>query len=132
MCLIVYTQAQTAEKDVAAAVDRLREAMVSGKRQALEAIASDKLSYGHSGGKIEDKKSFVEAIASGKSDFVAIVLSDQTITMDGDVALVRHTLSAETNDNHVPGRVKLHILLVWKKDKGSWKLLARQAVKPAE
>jgi hypothetical protein len=118
-----------AEKEVSIAVEKLRDAMVSGNRADLESIASKNLSYGHSGGKIEDKAAFVEAIASGKSDFVKIDLADQTIHVTGNTAIVRHKLSADTNDGGKAGHVNLHILLVFVKDSGSWELLARQAVK---
>ncbi|NCI47369.1 nuclear transport factor 2 family protein [Sediminibacterium soli] len=117
------------EKGVAASVDRLKKAMIDGQRAALENIASEKLSYGHSSGLVEDKAAFVEHIASGKSDFVSIDLSEQTISVAGNTAIVRHVFNAATNDNNTPGTVKLKILLVWHKEKGSWKLLARQAVK---
>ncbi len=119
------------ETAVAAAVESLKQAMISGEKAALEKIADDKLTYGHSSGKIEDKATFVEAIASGKSDFVSIDLTEQTISVSGDVAIVRHKLSAATNDGGNPGTVKLAILTVWKKQGKAWKLLARQAVKVA-
>lgn len=117
------------ETAVAAAVETLRKAMVDGDKAALEKIAATELTYGHSSGKLEDKAAFVEAIASGKSDFVSIDLTEQTITVSGDVAIVRHKLAAETNDGGKPGSVKLAILTVWKKQGKEWKLLARQAVK---
>jgi ketosteroid isomerase-like protein len=116
-------------KAVAAAVEKLKQAMISGERSALENIASDSLSYGHSGGKVETKTEFVEAIASGKSDFVTIDLSEQTISVKNGVGVVRHVLNATTNDGGKPATVKIKILLVWAKEKGQWKLLARQAVK---
>lgn len=124
--------AQSPKAKVAGAVETLRKAMVSGNKTELEKIADDSLSYGHSHGNVQDKAAFVEAIASGKSDFVKIELIDQTISVHGDVAIVRHLLQADTNDNNKPGKVKLAILLVFKEQKGQWKLLARQAVKPAE
>jgi ketosteroid isomerase-like protein len=71
----------------------------------------------------------VEKIVSGKSDFVSIDLAEQTISISGKVALVRHILHAKTNDGGKPGEVHLRILLVWQKKGGQWKLLARQAVK---
>jgi ketosteroid isomerase-like protein len=117
------------EAAVTAAVETLRKAMVDGDKTALENIAAPELSYGHSGGKIEDKATFVNAIASGASDFVTIDLTDQTVKIAGNTAIVRHTLSATTNDGGKPGAVKLYILLIWQKQKGDWKLLARQAVK---
>ena len=126
--ITVYAQSKS-EKQVAAAVEFLKKAMIDGSRESLEAIAGDKLSYGHSGGKVENKAEFVEAIASGNSDFVSIGLSDQTIQISGKTAIVRHTLVAKTNDRGVPGNVKLHILTVWQKSHGKWVMIARQAVK---
>ena len=117
------------EKQVAAAVDALRAAMLSGDRSQLAAIASPQLSYGHSTGLIEDKAAFIENLASGTSDFVTLDLTGQTIRIDGDVALVRHQLAAQTNNGGVPGSVKIGVLLVFKKQQGKWLLLARQAFK---
>ena len=116
------------ETAVANAVDHLRKAMVDGNKEELEKSVSDKLSYGHSGGLVEGKTEFVEKIVTGKSDFVTIDITEQTISISGKVAVVRHILTAKTNDNGKPGDVKLKILTVWQKQKGSWKLLARQAV----
>ncbi|MEI6266010.1 MAG: nuclear transport factor 2 family protein [Sphingobacteriia bacterium] len=114
---------------VVAAVEQLRMAMISGNQDDLNGIASDHLSYGHSGGHVEGKKEFVEKIASGKSDFIAIELSEQSIMVVGKTAIVRHSLNATTNDNGKPGTVKLKVMLVFQKEKGKWLMLARQAVK---
>lgn len=126
----LVSQAQTKEeKQVAAAVDALRAALLSGDRSQLAAIAAPRLSYGHSNGLIEDKAAFIENLASGTSDFVTMDLTEQTIRVEGDVALVRHKLAAQTNNGGVPGSVKLGVLLVFKKQQGKWLLLARQAFK---
>ena len=117
------------EKQVAEAVENLRKAMVDGNRADLENLVSEKLSYGHSGGHIDDKKEFVEKLAGGASDFVSIDLSEQTISISETVAIVRHTLSAKTNDGGKPAEVHLKVLLIWQKQKGGWKLVARQAIK---
>lgn len=114
---------------VANAVEKLRKVMIDPDKAKLENVISDHLSYGHSGGKVEDKAAFMDALLSGRSDFVSIELSDQTITTQGKTAIVRHSLSAVINDNNKPGTVKLFILTVWQKEKSKWKLLARQAVK---
>ncbi len=132
LCLLfnVSSKAQsTEEKEVLLVVENLRHAMIDGNKQTLENLTATDLSYGHSSGKVEDKAAFVENIASGKSDFVTINLEEQTIKVVGDVALVRHKLTAETNDGGKPATVNLKVLLVWQKQNGTWKLLARQAVK---
>lgn len=115
--------------EVGAAVEKLRKAMIDGNKKDLESIAMNELSYGHSGGHVEGKAEFVEKIVSGKSDFVTIDLTEQVITVVGNTAIVRHKLSATTNDNNKPGEVHLGVLLVFQKVRGDWKLLARQAVK---
>src|SRR5690606_30124169 len=112
--LVPFAHAQSQdEKAVAQAVNTLKEALISGNEQELSAITLAALSYGHSSGKIEDQRTFIETLASGKSDFVSIDLTDQTIKVTGDVAIVRHNLAAKTNDSGIPGTVKLGIMLVW-------------------
>jgi ketosteroid isomerase-like protein len=120
---------QNDETAVAAAVEQLRLAMVSGDRAALADIAAEQLSYGHSGGLVENKAEFVEKIASGNSDFVSITLSEQSIAISGKTAIVRQRLDAVTNDGGKPGEAHIKVLLVWQKQGKQWKLLARQAVK---
>ena len=125
----VYSQT-SAEKAVAESVETFRKLMIDPDKAKLNDIVSDDLSYGHSGGKVEDKAAFVEAFVSGKSDFLKIDLSEQTIKITGKTAIVRHKLIAETHDaGKELATVKLSILTVWIKDHGKWKLLARQAVK---
>lgn len=123
-----FSQSKT-EAAVATKVEALRKAMTEADSVMLDQLTAAKLSYGHSGGAIENKKEFIEKIVSGKSDFVSIELSNQTITLSGKTAIVRHTLDAITNNDGKPGEVHLLILLVWQQQHGSWKLLARQAVK---
>lgn len=118
--------------DVAAAAERLRIAMIDPTAPALAALVADDLSYGHSGGKVDTKASFMSDLMDGKSDFVTITITEQTIKIvDANTAIVRHALAADTNDSGKPGKVALKILGVWKKQGGSWQLLARQAVRPA-
>lgn len=127
-CTITNAQSKQ-EKAVANAVEQLRKAMIDADKTALENLVADDLSYGHSGGHIDDKKEFVEKIVSGRSDFVTMDITEQTISISGKTAIVRHKLNATTNDGGKPGEVHLLVLLVWQKQNGHWKLLARQAVK---
>ena len=117
------------EKAVTAAVEALRKAMIDPDKTILSNLTAEDLSYGHSGGQLQTKAEFIETLVSGKSDFVTIDLTEQTVKVVDRTAIVRHHLYATTNDGGKPGSVKLSILLVWVKQKGEWKLLARQAVK---
>ncbi|NML56867.1 nuclear transport factor 2 family protein [Chryseobacterium cheonjiense] len=122
---------KTNDKDaVAAAAEKLRLAMISGEKSSLESLILPELTYGHSGGHIDDSKEFVEKLASKKSDFLTIDITNQTVQIVGNTAIIRHHFYATTADaGKAPGDVTLDILLVWAKVKNDWKLLARQAVK---
>lgn len=111
------------------AVEKLRKGIIDADQAALEAITSDRLTYGHSNGLMEDKAAFIKALVTKESDFVTIDLADQTISIVDNTAWVRHKLAGTTNNKNVAGKVSLSVLLVWVKQKGDWKLLARQAVK---
>ena len=121
----------SAEQAVAVAAEKLRVAMIDPTPTALSALVADDLSYGHSGGRVDTKDSFIGDLVNSKSDFVSIAITDQTIKVVGHTAIVRHTLTADTNDSGKPGKVQIKILGVWQQQGGSWKLLARQAVRTA-
>jgi hypothetical protein len=115
------------EGAVAAAVEALRKAMVAGDRAALQQLAADELSYGHSSNRLENKAEFIEALASGKAGFSAIELSDQTVSVIDNVALARHGfVGTRKGDGN---KLNLMVLQVWLKRGEQWKLVARQAAR---
>lgn len=116
-------------KEVSLIVETLHQAMINADKASLNQLTAYRLSYGHSNGIVESKTEFIENIVSGKSDFVTIDMSEQTISITDYVAIVRYQLIASTNNEGKPGNVKLKVLLVFEKEKGVWKLIARQALK---
>jgi hypothetical protein len=117
------------ENAVSSQVEILRQAMIDADGVKLKALTSEKLSYVHSNGNFQNQTEFVEGIVSGKSDFVTIDFQDQTITIQNDVAIVRHILAAHTKDGGVDKDIKIGIMLVCQKQKSKWILIARQAYK---
>jgi len=130
MAFAVSAQKMNDNEAVAATAEKLRLAMISGEKTELESLILPELTYGHSGGHIDDAKEFVEKLVSKKSDFVTIDITNQTVNIVGNTAIVRHHFYATTADlGKAPGDVTLDIVLVWVKAGKNWKLLARQAVK---
>lgn len=130
MVIAVSGQKKNDKDAVTDAAEKLRSAMVSGDKSSLESLILPELTYGHSGGHIDDATEFVEKLVSKKSDFVTIDITNQNINIVGNTAIVRHHFYATTADlGKAPGDVTLDIVLVWVKVKKDWKLLARQAVK---
>ncbi len=133
MALAISTMslhAQSAsESEVLKRVEALRRAMIDADARALDELVAEDLSYGHSNAVVEDKKRFKEKLVSGESDFITMDLTELTVKVTGKTALVRCRLEGKTSDGGKPGQAKLHVLMVWKKQGGNWKLLARQATK---
>ena len=126
-----FSYSQSAqEKEVVSAVDKLMKGIVDADKFILQDITAEELVYGHSSGKVQNKAEFIEEVVISKPlDFVKIDLVEQTIKVIGDAAVVRHILSAEITNNGVPGNLRIGNMLVWQKQKGKWKLIARQAYK---
>ena len=117
------------ETAVTQAVEQMRLAMLSAKKADLEKVGHPGLSYGHSSGFVENNNEFIDAITGGKSGFTTLAFNHQTVTLDGDTAIVRHIFEAKTNDaGKTPGEVKIGVMQTWKRSTaGEWKLFALQA-----
>jgi ketosteroid isomerase-like protein len=119
----------TTEQDILAAVEVYRKAMIAADGEALNSIASDDLSYGHSDADIQTKAQFVHSLTSGKSVFVTLQLDCLHMQVLGNVAIMRHHFIANTADGGIHRNVNIRILWVWQQNNGQWQMLARQAVK---
>ena len=115
------------EKEVAAAVEKLNRAMVDPEKSLLESIVSKGLSYGHSGGIVQNKNVFIDDLINGAFNFSSISPTNQTISITGTIAIVRNILVAKATDSGVPTDLRIGNAMVWRKEGGAWKLLVRQA-----
>ncbi|MNE66947.1 putative lumazine-binding protein [compost metagenome] len=132
LCLFSgYVAASTpaADQDVAQAVDHLTQAMLHKDIAELNALTAQNLTYGHSSGKVQDKKAFIADIESGKSAFKTLEMQNQTITLSGDVALVRHHFSAQAIKGTDVVPTEIENFQIWQKQDGKWLLVGRQAYK---
>jgi hypothetical protein len=120
------------EAAVAQAVEAFRNAMLTADRAQFTALTAEHLSYGHSAGRVENQTQFIDAATSGQARWKFITLTDQTIQIVDKNAIVRHTLTGETERDGKTTPVRIGVLMVWHKHDGAWKLLARQAVRLEE
>ena len=118
-----------AELKVAEAVETLNKGIIDPEQSLLQGIISESLSYGHSGGKVQNKAEFIDDLFNGDFNFSSITPMDQTISVSGKNAIVRQIFVAKATNKGVPTDIRIGNLMVWRKEGGSWKLLARQAFK---
>jgi len=131
--IAIFTIGQTsAEKKVAGNIESLRKAILSADEATLNTLTAEQLSYGHSSGLVEDKKEFIRKITSKENVYTDIKISNQSISISGDVAIVRNLQEIFTNDGGKPAQLTLLVMMVWQKQGGQWKLLGRQSVRKQE
>jgi hypothetical protein len=75
----------------------------------------------------KSKSQFVDVIASKKTIYKAITLSEPSTVIAGDNAIVRHIFSNTSETNGKTASISVGILQVWQKRDSGWRLLARQA-----
>ena len=119
------------EEAVAKKVEAFRAAQVAQDAKALDGLCAPELSYSHSNAKVEDKTTFIANATDGKSKVLSLAYQDTSIRVVGDAAIVRFHWVGEAES--VPGGEKsstnLHILMIWQKQGGDWKLLSRASTK---
>lgn len=114
---------------VGAAVEAFRVAMQKADRKAFEELCSDQMSYGHSAGKIETKAEFIANSTNGKSSWKSIAFNNVNNKVAGKEAISRFMLVGQTESEGKTNDINIGVLMVWREEKGQWKLLARQAFK---
>ena len=98
----------------------------------MKDLVSDKVTYGHSGGNIEDKPLMVHNAAISKNVYKNPAFERQSIDVDKKTAIARYTFRAiSVDEKGTENPLDLGILQVWKKEQGKWRLRARQAVRIA-
>lgn len=124
--------AQSKEEKALAERTYLLSHTVFGNKDSAttEDLFAKKATYGHSSGKIETREEAVSAIVNNKAYYTDTTMRIESIVINGDVAIVRTVFKGKQNNpdgNAAP--LNLHIMLVWAKEKGKWRLMGRQAVK---
>jgi hypothetical protein len=118
------------KKAIISQLNILHKAMVSGDRAKLSSVTLPELSYGHSMDVIQTKAQFIDSLATKTWTFSKIITTNQTISVSGNTAIVRHRLYGDIkNVGKDPAKTALGILEVWKKVNGKWLLYARQGYK---
>ncbi len=115
-----------AVKEVTAAMESLKQAMIHKDGTTLDKLLSDDLTYSHSAGQLESKSEFIKAIVSGKSIVERLDFTGTVVRIYGNVALVRGGVDLYHSQTNI---VNMNILHVWVKGPGGWKMVARQATK---
>jgi hypothetical protein len=114
------------EKDVLAAMEAYKEAMIHKDGAALEKLLSNDLTYTHSGGQQETKADVIKSITSGKTIVERIDFLGVAVRIYGKTALVKGKVDLYHSKTNI---VHMDVLHVWVKGPQGWQMAARQATR---
>jgi uncharacterized protein DUF4440 len=113
-----------------AADDERVAAVMAGDRARLAAIFSDDLRYAHSSGAVDDKASYTDTLATGRTKYTAWNYEERKFTFPAPgIALM--TGRAHLNVTSATGATDMVLGFrgVWREEKGQWRFLAWQSCK---
>lgn len=113
-------------KEVLAAVEAWKLAVIKKDAGALGRILDDDLSYGHTTGEVLNKAQTIERALDPNQTFSEIDLADVAVRAYGNFALVTQKISFHFVKDGTPGVANLSGIDVWVEKGHGWRLLARQ------
>lgn len=137
LCLVVsslllfglsYAQSSGVEP-VRAATHTLNEALLGADTAKLRVLLHDSVSYGHSNGWVERKHDMLRNLASAKLRYHKVAQEITQVTSLGDMSLVRSQGLFVVSLDGQEIALKLHVLQIWMRELGKWRLVARQSTK---
>jgi ketosteroid isomerase-like protein len=111
------------------AIEAFYTAIKNKDAAAFEPLLTSDVSYGHSSGRMENKPQFIANVLDPKTKWQSIYGANQANYFSGDTAISRHAMAGENTRDGKPGTSNMPVMMVWQKQGGAWKLLARQAFK---
>jgi len=95
----------------------------------LESLLAKTVSYGHSHGNLQTRSEMIKGVSHNVSNYSDTAVSGIKIFIEDNTAIVRYLFKAKENkkDGSITD-LNFSMLLVFIKENGEWKLMARQAV----
>ena len=116
------------EKQVLAALDTYKQALLKKDAAALAKVLSDDLTYTHSSNLHENKAAVIESLKNS-TVYESIDFKDPKVRVYGNTALVVADADFRNNNAGAVTLIKLNILHVFVKGPQGWQLVARQATR---
>jgi uncharacterized protein DUF4440 len=130
----------SAEKEVMATEQARTAALEGSDVGALERIMADDVTYIHASGKVDNKKSYLDAIRSGQLHYISWQPKNLQVRMLGDGAagegaVINGEYAVRVRDSRVqvePFNINIFILTVYARRDGRWQQIAWQSTREVE
>ena len=122
--------AQPVEDKIWKRVEALHKAIFETKDSiAMADLVAEYVTYGHSGGVVEDRPTMIYKAAINKNEYRNQQVERVSIQVVKKTAYVRFNFSAGSVAQGVETLFTIGIFQVWQNLNGNWRLAGRQAVK---
>lgn len=122
---------ETIIREVLDADDRRLAALASDDATALAELLDTGFHYIHANGRIDDRESLVERIASGRVRHRNLVRHEAQVRIWSATALIHGRFTMDVL--HPPDFAPLHLdnryLAVWRSDESGWRLVSQASVR---
>jgi ketosteroid isomerase-like protein len=114
-------------KEVMAASDAWKLAMMKKDPAGLQKLLHEDLIYSHSSGMVQTKADVIKATTTGKGVIEAMDFSETTVRVYGNMALIRANLDMRNATDGKATVSHTNCLHVWLKGPTGWQMVSRQA-----
>jgi len=116
-----------AVKEVMAASDAWKLAMMKKDPAGLQKLMHEDIIYGHSSGMVQTKADVIKATTTGKTIIEAMDFSETNVRVYGNMALIRANVDMRNATDGKASVFHTNVLHVWLKGPDGWQMVSRQA-----
>jgi ketosteroid isomerase-like protein len=119
-------------KEVMATEEARTAALDHSDVAALERIMADDVTYIHASGKVDTKKSYLDAIRSGQLHYISWQAKNLQVRVLGNCAAINGEYAVRVTDSRVqpaPFNINIFILTVYARRGGRWQQIAWQSTR---
>ena len=123
---MVQTAADVEREVREADAERVR-ALLANDFAALERVLADDLTYVHSNGHLDTKKTYIDVLRSGATRYLTMDMSDVSVRALGEAAVINATFNARVQVGDREINPTPRVLIVYARRDGRWQMVAWQS-----
>lgn len=115
------------ESDIMALERRRRRAMTAADVATLTELFADDMLWVHATARPDTKTGLLGSISSGKTKYLAIDCSEETVRFYGDTAIVSGLANIKAEIAGEQRAIENRFTIVWARTGGAWKVVSWQS-----
>jgi len=106
-----------------------QDALIAADVAALDRLYAETMIYTHSNGSVDDKKSYIESLRSGKAKYQSMTRDEINVQIFGNAAIVTCHWRVNSVSGDKVNNTNARYLHFYTKQNGKWRMVAHQATR---